>query len=101
MPPVPMARGEHADHLAGACSRGAVPRGLVGEHREGERLQRIADQHRGALVEGAVAGRAPAPQVVVVHRRQVIVDQAVDVDQLHRGGRRIEGLRARRRGPHR
>ena len=83
--------GEHADHLQ-ARAGGGLAEGLVGEHGKGQRLQRVPDQHRGALVVGAVAGRAPAAQVIVVHRRQVIVDEAVDVDQFHRGGRRIEGL---------
>ena len=50
------------------------------------------------LVERAVAGRTTATQVVVVHRRQVVVDQAVDVDEFHRGRRRVELLEAARRG---
>jgi hypothetical protein len=36
-------------------------------------------------------GRAPAAQVVVVHRRQVVVDQGVGVNQLDRRGGRQHG----------
>ncbi len=37
-----------------------------------------------------VAGGASAPQIVVVHRRQVVMHQAVGVDEFDRGGRAIE-----------
>ena len=58
--------------------------------------RRIAGQDRRRLVERLVAGRPAAAQVVVVHRRQVVVDQRVGVDHLHRAGR---GHRRRRVGP--
>ena len=57
----------------------------VRQHFEREHLQRVADQDRGGLVEGAVAGRPAAPQIVVVHGGQVVVHQGVDVDELDRG----------------
>ena len=34
----------------------------------------------------------PAAQIVVVHRRQVVVDQRIGVDHLHRAGRRHRRL---------
>ncbi len=66
-----------------------------GEHLEGQSLQRIAGEDRQRLVEGAVHRRTAAAQVVVVHRRQVIVDQRVGVDHLQRGGGGVERLALR------
>ena len=34
----------------------------------------------------------PPPQVIIIHRRQVVVDQAHRVDHLERHGRRHRGL---------
>ena len=42
-----------------------------------------------------MAGGSAATQIVVVHRGQVVVHQAVDVDQLDSGGGRIEALQRR------
>ena len=44
------------------------------------------------LVEGLVDGRLAAPQIVVVHARQIVVDQRIDVDRLDR---RADPQRAR------
>ncbi len=65
---------------------------LGGQHLEGEALQRVTGQDGGGLVEGAVAGRLAAAQVVVIHGRQVIVHQRVGVDQLYRRGRGIQRI---------
>ena len=46
-----------------------------------------------------VAGRLPAAQLVVVHRRQVVVDQRVGVDQLDRPRQRQHLAAARARPP--
>ena len=68
---------------------------LLGQQQP-ERLgvERVAGEDRDVLAERLVAGRAAATQVVVVHRRQVVVDQRVGVDQLDRRGERQH----RRRG---
>ena len=84
-----------------ACVRGspgpaAMP-GCARQQLERQRLQRVAGEDRGRLVEGLVAGRAAAAQVVVVHRRQVVVDQAIAVDQLDGAGGRVDMSRAARR----
>ena len=85
---------QHTDHLE--PQRGAVAIGrVVRQHGESERLQCIAGQDRGRFVEGAMAGRPSAPQIIIVHGRQVVVDQAVDVDQLDSGGGGIELLERR------
>jgi len=80
--------GQHDQHLQ-FCTLGE-PRRAACEHREGQSLQGITGQYRGPFIEGAVAARAPATQIVVVHRRQVIMNQAVGVDELHGGGGSIE-----------
>ena len=70
---------------------------LVAQH-EPERLgvEPVARQDRDVLAVLDVARRPPAAQVVVVHRRQVVVDQRVGVDQLERGRQREH---VGRRGP--
>ncbi len=57
---------------------------LVGKHVEGKRQKRVADEDRGRVVIGAVRRRPAAAEIVVVHRRQVVVHQAVAMDQLDR-----------------
>ena len=69
--------------------------GAVRQHFEGARLQCIADEDGGGFVEGAMTGGAAAAQIVVVHRGQVIVHQAVDVNELDGRRRRIEQLERR------
>ena len=91
-------RGKARDQL-GAHRRVGVG-GRVGENGEGQRQQRVAGEDRGRLVEGPVHGRPPAPEVVVVHRRQVVMDEAVAVDafQRRRGAERIVGGAAEEAG---
>ena len=42
-------------------------------------LERVACKYRRGLVEGAVHGRATAPQIVVIHGGQVVVDERIAV----------------------
>ena len=60
------------------CSR-------FGDHLEGPREQCIAGENRCRFVEFDVARRQSAPQVVIVHRRQIIMDQRIAVHHLDRG----------------
>ena len=81
MPSTPVAaassatRGEHARRLA-----------LLRGQQEPERLgvERVAGEDRDVLAELTWQVGPPAAQVVVVHRREVVVDQRVGVDQLDR-----------------
>ena len=66
----------------------SAARAGVGDPLERQRQQRVAGQDRGRLAERLVVARAAAPEVVVVHRRQVVVDQRVAVHQLDRARRR-------------
>ena len=55
-----------------------------GKYGERERVQCIASQDRGGDVERNVHCRPAPPQVVVVHRRQVVVHQRKRMDQFDR-----------------
>ena len=61
----------------------------VAEH-EPERLdeQGVAGEQRDAFAERDVRARPAAPLVVVVERRQVVVDERERVNELDRGGGR-------------
>jgi hypothetical protein len=54
------------------------------EDFERQRQQRVPGEDRRRLVEGAVDGRPAAAQVVVVHRRQVVVNQRIAVPAFDR-----------------
>ena len=75
---------------------------LLGQ-RQAQRLgeQAVAGEDRDVLAVGHVAGRLAAAQLVVVHRRQVVVDQRVGVDHLDRGRQRQHLLGRRARAPRR
>ena len=85
MPFTPVAA---ASSAAAASTRSGGER-LVGEQvAKRLRVESVAGEDRHVLAELHVAGgRAPA-QLVVVHRRQVVVDQRVGVDQLDRARQR-------------
>ena len=75
-----------ADHAErGLRELAADQRRRIGQ-REPERLgeERVAGQQRGGLAEGDVRGRAAAALVVVVERRQVVVDERERVHELNR-----------------
>ena len=61
-----------------------VVRGRMREDVERERVQAIAGEHRLRLAERLVDGQLAAPQVRVVHARQIVVDQRINVDRLDR-----------------
>ena len=50
--------------------------------------QSVAREDRGRLIELLVIGRTTAPEVVVIHRRQVVMNQRVSMNQLDRDSRR-------------
>src|SRR5690606_8130522 len=66
----------------------------VGQDGEGQGQQGVARQDGGGLIVGHVHRRLAAPHVVVVHGRQVVVDQRVRVHQFHGAGRRQRRLDA-------
>src|SRR6185503_10578103 len=69
-----------------------------GQHPECLSQQRIACQYRDRLAERLVASRPSAPQIVVVHRRQIVMDQRIGMNHLDCTGcgHQIVGIRAER-----
>jgi hypothetical protein len=61
------------------------------------RLQRVARQQCSRLAERDVAGGLAAAQDVVVHARQIVVDERVGVDYLHRRRGTVDDGRIRAR----
>ena len=89
MPREPLAAGEGVDHRhPNRCRQALVP----GQDRKRQGLEGVAGQDGGGLVEGLVAGQAPPAQVVVVHGREVVVDQRIGVDQLDGAGGAVHHL---------
>ncbi len=67
-----------------AADEGVGVGARTGEDFKGQRMQRVARQHGGCLPECAVhRGLAPA-HIVIVHARQIVMDQRIDMDRLHR-----------------
>jgi hypothetical protein len=62
------------------------------EHDERQRLQRVAGQQRCRLAECHVTRWPASPQRVVIHARQVVVDERIGVDQFDGGSRRVSGV---------
>jgi hypothetical protein len=90
----------HAAGAAGVSEQGnhfELPTRLVewlaGEKLESQRLQAVADQQGGWFVEFNMAGRAAATQHVVVHARQVVMNQRIGVDQFDRAADDVEVFR--------
>ena len=52
------------------------------------RQQCITSQHGDAFAKNFVVGRLAAAKIIVIHRRQIIVDERVSVDALHRARER-------------
>ena len=97
MPPSPAARASAATSSTRTAGSGCVSRAR--QNVEGKRQQAVAGEDRGRLVEFLVRGRLPAPQVVIVHRRQIVVHQRIAMHAFERGAghQRLRGA-ARRTG---
>ena len=66
--------------------------GLAREQAERLGLQAVAGENCHALAVNHVRRWPPAAQVIVIHRREVVVDQRVGVNHLERAGRRHGGV---------
>ena len=87
-PPAMPPRPERARKLAHQRDRARPASGWVSsrdENVEGESEQRVAGEDRGRIVIGLVRGRPAAPQIVVVHRRQIVMHQRIAMDAFERG----------------
>ena len=58
---------------------------VIGEDLERQGMQAVAGQDRRGFIKRLMHGRLPAAHVVIVHARQIVVDQRVDVDRLDSG----------------
>src|SRR5208283_703964 len=59
----------------------------------------VSGKYGDGLAEGFVAGGTPAPQVVVIERGQIVVDQGISVEHFERRAHRLDtrGQRSSRR----
>ena len=85
---------QHHSHL-GQCVWQA------GQGLEGDGTQGVAGQNCHGLPEHNVVGGTAAAQVVVVHGRQVVVDQRIGMDHLERAGGVFAARNARPHHPRR
>ena len=76
-------RSGQLEHEVGADPRVLVRRGM-GEDLERQSVEAVAGEHRLGLAERLVNGRLAASQVGIVHARQIVVDQRIDMDRLDR-----------------
>ena len=67
-------------------SRRGVEVGIGGDDVERIGQQGITCEDRSGFIKGPVYGRHAATQVVVVHGRQVVMDERVAMDAFERGG---------------
>ena len=81
---------QQGDHRKSALVRRQLG---FGKNLESQRLQCIADQQGGRLVVFDMAGRPAAPQHVVVHAGQIVMDQRIGMDQFDGTGGCIDLLR--------
>ena len=73
----------YQDHDLGPQTRLlALSQGLLGQDLKGVGQQRIPRQYGRCFVKGFVAGRFAASQVVIIHGRQIIVNQGIGVDHF-------------------
>ena len=63
------------------------------QHFIGLRLQGVSGQDGDGLAESLVAGRTAAPQVVVIERGQIVVDQGIGVEHFERRAHLLDAVR--------
>ena len=64
-------------------------------------LERVSGKDRNGFPENDVAGGLAAAEIVVIERRQIVVDQLVGMEHLERRGKVFDaGGRPRRSGDH-
>ena len=88
---------QNLNHLQASIETHAG-RSIAGQQRECQDLQRIADEDGGRFIEGAMRRGLAAAQVVIVHRRQIVVNQRIRVNEFHRRSRRIQCIRVQPKG---
>ena len=59
----------------------------VRDHVEGVGEQRVAGENGAGFIKGLVQGRTSPAQIVVVHGRQIVMDQRITMNHLKRASR--------------
>ena len=67
-------------HVQGGCGAHPLNQGGTGQGLEGTRRERIPGEDRHRFAVNLVACGLASPKIVVVHRREVVVNQGVGVD---------------------
>ena len=57
---------------------------FVGQQTECQSVQCVTGKHGSRLAEGNMGGWFAAPQIVVIHTGQIVVDQRINVQRLDR-----------------
>ena len=98
MPDGPAASARIRTHSSAADMRPDLAR----HHLESQRQETITGQDGRRLVKRPVARRPATSQVVVIHRRQIVVNQRIRMNHLERASRRQRrlGFAAARFGRH-
>ena len=94
-PSRPAARPKIAQHRA-ARSAGLMS---LRQNLKCPRQQRIADQNRRRLAKNLMARRPTAPQIVIIHRRQIVMHQRISMHHFNRTRRRQQPRSPCRRTP--
>src|SRR5580698_4350566 len=100
---------DHAAHRAGCCGEFrdqghlAVSAEIAGrlhlrQYLKRQREQRVARQNGDSVAEYFVAGRHAATQIVVIERRQIVMDQGIGMNQFESAGARFDAGRRIRYG---
>ena len=89
----PSAAGGMCELAEERCRRVARERPGVGKYFESDRQQRVSGKHRDPFAKNLVARRAPAAEVIIVHARQIVMNQGIGMHAL-------DGARSGQRGRH-
>src|SRR5256885_16009634 len=72
-------------YFAKQCERIVTMRRLrAGNDFERDSEQRVAGEDGNAVAKNFVTGGTPAAEIVVVHAREIVVDERIGVDAFHR-----------------
>ena len=88
---------DHSSDRAGSCRQLVGQRNApfgrystCAQHLKGERQKSVAGENRHRVAENFVTSRTATAQIVVIERRQIVVNQRIRMDQLQRTGSVLE-----------
>ena len=87
----------HPARTDGSCEQqyglSSIAQGRGRQRFEGATLQGIAGEERGRLAKCDVTGRLAAAKHVVIHARQVVMNERISMDQLDCGSHAVDDCR--------